>query len=224
MNPSAFVTNPTASSSWSQPSTSQGTTVNGGSGQGLDASSAPSGMDVDPSLLASTSASTSDPTTRNATAAPPPPTQSEAADEAPEPKTAKERAQNQRDIQLAELLEMMDEWQPIIPDEVTDYFLQKSGFETDDPRVQVGDPILLENVLRFPKTSSHPKRLLALAAQRFVSSIAADSFQYARARTAANKSSNSKAKGRTRTVFTMDDLSAALKDYGVGADRAAYYL
>ena len=29
---------------------------------------------------------------------------------------------------------------------------------------------------------------------------------------------------RTRTVLTMEDLSAALKEYGVGADRAAYYL
>ncbi|KDE05380.1 hypothetical protein MVLG_04291 [Microbotryum lychnidis-dioicae p1A1 Lamole] len=211
MNPSAFVTTPTPSlSNWSQSSTSQATNVNGvGVGAG-DSSSAPFGMDADPSLLASTSASTSDPTpfsNANDTTpsiGAPPATQPEPFEEfAPEPKTAKERAQDQRDVQLAELLEMMDEWQPIIPDEVTDYFLQKSGFETDDPRV---------------------KRLLALAAQRFVSSIAADSFQYARARTAASKSSGSKAKGRTRTVLTMDDLSAALKDYGVGADRAAYYL
>ena len=29
---------------------------------------------------------------------------------------------------------------------------------------------------------------------------------------------------RARTVLTMDDLSAALKEYGVQADRAAYYL
>ncbi|SCZ87790.1 BZ3500_MvSof-1268-A1-R1_Chr2-3g05258 [Microbotryum saponariae] len=209
MNPSAFVTTPTPSlSNWPQSSTSQATNVNGvGAG---DSSAAPSGMDADPSLLASTSASSSDPTTfssandTTSSLGAPPTTQPEPFEEpAPEPKTAKERAQDQRDVQLAELLEMMDEWQPIIPDEVTDYFLQKNGFETDDPRV---------------------KRLLALAAQRFVSSIAADSFQYARARTAASKSSGSKAKGRTRTVLTMDDLSAALKDYGVGADRAAYYL
>jgi transcription initiation factor TFIID subunit 10 len=29
---------------------------------------------------------------------------------------------------------------------------------------------------------------------------------------------------RARTVLTMEDLSAALKEYGVQADRAAYYL
>lgn len=29
---------------------------------------------------------------------------------------------------------------------------------------------------------------------------------------------------RTRTVLTMEDLSAALKEYGVGAERAPFYL
>lgn len=30
--------------------------------------------------------------------------------------------------------------------------------------------------------------------------------------------------GKARTVLTMEDLSAALKEYGVQADRAPYYL
>ena len=30
--------------------------------------------------------------------------------------------------------------------------------------------------------------------------------------------------GRQRTVLTMEDLSAALKEYGVDASRAPYYL
>ncbi|KPV74315.1 uncharacterized protein RHOBADRAFT_44802 [Rhodotorula graminis WP1] len=151
----------------------------------------------------------------------------------------------------------MDDYQPVIPDEVTDYYLQRSGFDTNDVRV---------------------KRLLALAAQRFISSIASDAFQYARARTAAGPGGRTtgagaagagaagaaagaaaaggatgaaagaagqqgaadkggagagagagaagqgKAKGRQRTVLTMDDLSAALKEYGVDASRAPYYL
>lgn len=118
--------------------------------------------------------------------------------------------------------------------------------------------------LRLPKLPArtdalhrhNSKRLLALAAQRFVASISADAFQYARTRTASQgrskDSGTSKAKvrsqtssprcteprglkeaeadsprnqqARTRTVLTMEDLSAALKEYGVGADRAAYYL
>ncbi|GAA5831989.1 hypothetical protein JCM5353_002837 [Sporobolomyces roseus] len=133
------------------------------------------------------------------------------------PKTQKELQQEKKDAELAELLEQMDQYKPVIPDEVTDYYLQRSGFDTNDVRV---------------------KRLLALAAQKFVSSISQDAFQYARARTAAapggknnqsttqggSSTANGGAKGRQRTVLTMDDLSAALKEYGVDAGRAAYYL
>ncbi|KAI5478950.1 transcription initiation factor TFIID subunit 10 [Pseudohyphozyma bogoriensis] len=122
------------------------------------------------------------------------------------PKSKKELEQERDDLDLAELLESMDEWKPVIPDEVTSYYLQRSGFETSDVRV---------------------KRLLALATQRFISSISSDAFQYARTRTAAGpggRTGGGGAKDRTRTVLTMEDLSAALKEYGVGADRAQYYL
>lgn len=40
-----------------------------------------------------------------------------------------------KDLELGELLEKMDEWKSIIPDEVTDYYLQRAGFETSDVRV-----------------------------------------------------------------------------------------
>ncbi|KWU41537.1 transcription initiation factor IID, TAF10 subunit [Rhodotorula sp. JG-1b] len=162
-----------------------------------------------------------------------------------------QRDHDQQDAQLAQLLDQMDDYKPIIPDEVTDYYLQRAGFDTSDVRV---------------------KRLVGLAAQRFISSIASDAFQYARARTAAGPgggrttttaaaaaataattagtsaagaassssaaapapgtasaapttaSGTGKAKGRQRTVLTMEDLSAALKEYGVDASRAPYYL
>lgn len=165
-----------------------------------------------------------------------------------------QRDHDQHDAQLAQLLEHMDDYKPIIPDEVTDYYLQRAGFDTNDVRV---------------------KRLVGLAAQRFISSIASDAFQYARARTAAGPGGGrtttttaaapttsataaptagtsaagaassaatapgtgagaagapsavpgtGKAKGRQRTVLTMEDLSAALKEYGVDASRAPYYL
>ncbi|GAA5870857.1 hypothetical protein JCM8547_001725 [Rhodosporidiobolus lusitaniae] len=132
--------------------------------------------------------------------------------------------QERKDHELSQLLDLMDDYKPIIPDEVTDYYLQRAGFDTNDVRV---------------------KRLLALAAQRFISSISADAFQYARARTAAGPGGRGAAggqtsaaanaggsggaakeqkKGRQRTVLTMEDLSAALKEYGVDASRAPYYL
>lgn len=136
------------------------------------------------------------------------------------PKTKKELEQDSKDLELAHLLEMMDEYKPIvrerpqelsplspsshlteplirlcthtqIPDEVTDYYLQKSGFETDDVRVYVelGQLIWLSQLAHSLINS---KRMLALAAQRFVSSISTDAFQYARARTNAGPGSRAK--------------------------------
>ncbi|GAA5906220.1 hypothetical protein JCM6882_006079 [Rhodosporidiobolus microsporus] len=165
------------------------------------------------------------------TSAPPPQLVNGAPPPAGQGRSAKDVEQERKDQELAQLLEMMDDYKPIIPDEVTDYYLQRAGFDTNDVRV---------------------KRLLALSAQRFISSISSDAFQYARARTAAGPGGRGAAgaaasaaaaaaagggaggaaggagkeakKGRQRTVLTMEDLSAALKEYGVDASRAPYYL
>lgn len=40
-----------------------------------------------------------------------------------------------KDRTLAELLRMLDSYTPVIPDEVTDYYLQRSGFESGDARL-----------------------------------------------------------------------------------------
>ncbi|GAA5829060.1 hypothetical protein JCM3770_003018 [Rhodotorula araucariae] len=157
----------------------------------------------------------------SSSAPPPPPALAPAQGQA---RHRRDAEQERKDAELSHLLDLMDDYKPVIPDEVTDYYLQRAGFDTSDVRV---------------------KRLLALAAQRFVSSIASDAFQYARARTAAGPSGRAtgagdkqagaqaggqgaqgqaKAKGRQRTVLTMEDLSSALKEYGVDASRAPYYL
>ncbi|KAJ3927366.1 MAG: transcription initiation factor TFIID 23-30kDa subunit-domain-containing protein [Lentinula lateritia] len=118
-----------------------------------------------------------------------------------------------KDRTLAEFMLMLDDYEPLIPNEVTDYYLQKVGFECEDPRL---------------------KRLLSLAAQKFVSDIAADAFQHARIRTnaaggraRANQplyGGPGSLKDRTRTTLTMDDLSAALQEYGINARKPDYYL
>lgn len=68
------------------------------------------------------------------------------------------------------------------------------------------------------------KRLLALAAEKFVADIASDAFQYARIRTNAGPARGARpgqsARDRTRTVLTMDDLGCALGEYGIDARRA----
>ncbi|KAI6149807.1 transcription initiation factor TFIID 23-30kDa subunit-domain-containing protein [Pisolithus tinctorius] len=115
-----------------------------------------------------------------------------------------------KDRTLAEFLLMLDEYEPLIPAEVTDYYLQRVGFECDDVRL---------------------KRLLALAAQKFVSDIAADAYQHARIRTNAaggrtrvNPTGSGAAKDKTRTTLTMDDLGAALAEYGINAKKPDFYL
>ncbi|KAL4063116.1 transcription initiation factor TFIID 23-30kDa subunit-domain-containing protein [Scleroderma citrinum] len=127
-----------------------------------------------------------------------------------QPQTRQAAEDARKDRTLAEFLLMLDEYEPLIPTEVTDYYLQRVGFECGDTRL---------------------KRLLALAAQKFVSDIAADAYQHARIRTNAaggrarvNVSGSGAAKDKTRTTLTMDDLSAALAEYGISAKKPDFYL
>ncbi|KAH6916234.1 transcription initiation factor TFIID 23-30kDa subunit-domain-containing protein [Coprinopsis sp. MPI-PUGE-AT-0042] len=117
-----------------------------------------------------------------------------------------------KDRTLAEFMLMLDDYEPLIPNEVTDYYLQKVGFECEDVRL---------------------KRLLSLAAQKFVSDIAADAYQHARIRTNAaggrirvNQplTGPGSSKDKTRTTLTMEDLSAALAEYGINSRKPEYYL
>ncbi|KAF9644980.1 transcription initiation factor IID TAF10 subunit [Thelephora ganbajun] len=127
------------------------------------------------------------------------------------PRPSQTTEEVKKDRTLAEFLLMLDDYEPLIPSEVTDYYLQRVGFECEDVRL---------------------KRLLSLAAQKFVSDIAADAYQHARIRTNATggRARSNQALGpgtsrdKTRTTLTMDDLSAALSDYGINARKPEFYL
>lgn len=147
----------------------------------------------------------------------------------------REQEEAAKDRTLAELLGMLDGYRPVIPEEVTDYYLQRSGFESHDPRLN---------------------RLLSISAEKFISDIVSDAYQYSRIRTnassgrppAATSAANAAAAAagvgvpgsgagaassggaaggpdtdKSRTVLTMDDLSAALGEYGINAKRAESY-
>lgn len=71
---------------------------------------------------------------------------------------------------ILELLQSMETYRPVIPDAVLDYYLLKSGFNCQDIRVYF-----------FPCTKltlGSRKRLLGLAAQKFVSDVAADAYKF----------------------------------------------
>ncbi|KAH8832596.1 transcription initiation factor TFIID 23-30kDa subunit-domain-containing protein [Flagelloscypha sp. PMI_526] len=118
--------------------------------------------------------------------------------------TPRQTAEDARkDRTLAEFMLMLDDYEPLIPNEVTDYYLQKVGFECEDPRL---------------------KRLLSLAAQKFVSDIAADAYQHARIRTNAGAGRNRNQSDKTRTTLTMEDLTSALQEYGVDSKKPEFFL
>ncbi|KAI9267468.1 transcription initiation factor TFIID 23-30kDa subunit-domain-containing protein [Sporodiniella umbellata] len=114
------------------------------------------------------------------------------------PQKTETPAANSRDKTMAEFLALMDNYAPIIPDAVTDYYLNKSGFDCDD--------------VRF-------KRLLALATQKFIADVATDAFQHCKVR----QSGNRKTGKERKTVLTMEDLSPALAEYGVNVKKPEYY-
>ncbi|EJS42335.1 taf10p [Saccharomyces arboricola H-6] len=136
-----------------------------------------------------------------------------------------------KDKTLEEILEMMDDTPPIIPDAVVDYYLTKNGFSLADVRV---------------------KRLLALATQKFVSDIAKDAYEYSRIRSsvAVSNANNSQARARqllqgqqqpgvqqisqqqhqqnekttaSKVVLTVNDLSSAVAEYGLNIGRPDFY-
>ncbi|KFZ16009.1 hypothetical protein V501_02440 [Pseudogymnoascus sp. VKM F-4519 (FW-2642)] len=167
----------------------------------------------------------------------------EAIAPAPEPKLP-----SRKDASLKEFLGKMDDYAPIIPDAVTNYYLTRAGLPpppTTDPRLS---------------------RLLALATQKFVADIAADAYQYSRIRSSNSSSANNPmgnlvgaaggasaapvgaAEGKTqragggalgvqrpgyggggqgggqgRTVLTMEDLGMAVGEYGVNVKRGEFY-
>lgn len=136
-----------------------------------------------------------------------------------------------KDKTLSEVLDLMEDNPPIIPDAVVDYYLMKNGFACADIRV---------------------KRLLALATQKFVSDIAADAYEYSRIRSsvALHNANNGQARARqlmlgqqhpgqqqisqqqqqqnekttaSKVVLTVGDLSSAVAEYGLDISRPDFY-
>ncbi|RDX54243.1 transcription initiation factor IID, TAF10 subunit [Polyporus arcularius HHB13444] len=126
------------------------------------------------------------------------------------PATGQDSEEARKDKTLAEFMLMLDDYEPLIPNEVTEYYLQRVGFECEDVRL---------------------KRLLSLAAQKFVSDIASDAYQHARiranatgGRSRAQPSGTALAREKTKTTLTMDDLGAALADYGINMRKPEFYM
>ncbi|KAH7040671.1 transcription initiation factor TFIID 23-30kDa subunit-domain-containing protein [Microdochium trichocladiopsis] len=168
------------------------------------------------------------------------------AQDAAAPPLPESKMPTRKDTSLKEFLNKMDDYAPIIPDAVTNYYMTKAGLPPP------------------PHTDPRLARLIALAVQKFVADVAADAYQYSRIR-ASNTSTNnpmgnlgaaagipmpgqapggsSKDQGKggplgiqragyggggqggsqNRTVLTMEDLGMAVGEYGVNVKRSEFY-
>ncbi|KAF2966528.1 hypothetical protein GQX73_g7071 [Xylaria multiplex] len=161
------------------------------------------------------------------------------------PVSVEAKVVNKKDTSLKEFLSKMDDYAPIIPDAVTNYYMTKAGLPPP------------------PHTDPRLAHLISLAVQKFVADVAADAYQYSRIR-ASNTSANNpmgnlgaaagiavpgqapaggKDQGRgaplgiqragyggggqggsqNRTVLTMEDLGMAVGEYGVNIKRSEFY-
>ncbi|KAK7746674.1 hypothetical protein SLS53_001859 [Cytospora paraplurivora] len=82
------------------------------------------------------------------------------------------RLPTRKDTSLKEFLSKIDEYAPIIPDGVTNYYMTKAGLPPP------------------PQTDPRLAKLLALATQKFVADIAADAYQYSRIRASNSSAAN----------------------------------
>lgn len=167
------------------------------------------------------------------------------------PVVVEPRIPQKKDTSLREFMGKMDDYTPLIPDAVTDYYLTLAGLPPP------------------PETDRRLARLLALATQKFIADIAADAYQYSRIRSTNTTSNNpmtglggaagfgmnmqgggegeggGKGKkdqkaaplggpragyggggaggGQGRTVLTMEDLGMAVGEYGVNVKRGEFY-
>ncbi|KAH6760751.1 TBP-associated factor II 15 [Perilla frutescens var. hirtella] len=107
------------------------------------------------------------------------------------------------DAALTEFLASLMDYTPTIPDELVEHYLAKSGFQCPDIRLT---------------------RLVAVATQKFIADVATDALQQCKARqSAVIKDKRDKQQKDKRLILTMEDLSKALREYGVNVKHQEYF-
>uniref|UniRef100_A0A1L8DGY8 Transcription initiation factor TFIID subunit 10 n=1 Tax=Nyssomyia neivai TaxID=330878 RepID=A0A1L8DGY8_9DIPT len=111
---------------------------------------------------------------------------------------------------LSDFLVQMEDYTPTIPDAVTSYYLNSSGFDTTDPRII---------------------RLISIAVQKFIADVANDALQHCKTRSSntssgghGSSSKNQKGSKDRKYNLTTEDLAPALNDYGITVRKAHYFV
>ncbi|KAL4561237.1 hypothetical protein LXL04_033400 [Taraxacum kok-saghyz] len=112
-------------------------------------------------------------------------------------------AKHNDETALTDFLASLTDYTPTIPDELVEHYLAKSGFQCPDVRLI---------------------RLVAVAAQKFVSEVATEALQQCKARPApVVRDKKEKQQKDKRLIMNMDDLSKALQEYGVNVKHQEYF-
>ncbi|XP_051137264.1 transcription initiation factor TFIID subunit 10 [Andrographis paniculata] len=112
-------------------------------------------------------------------------------------------ARHDDDAVLTEFLASLMDYTPTIPDELVEHYLAKSGFQSPDVRLT---------------------RLVAVATQKFIADVATEALQQCNARQSSIiKDKRDKQQKDKRLILTMEDLSKALREYGVNFKRPEYF-
>lgn len=151
-----------------------------------------------------------------------------------------------KDKTLKEVLDMMDsEFAPIIPDAVTDYYLAKNGFESSDIKIKrllalatqkfvldIAQDAYEYSRIRSASSvynSSNPqvraKQLLQgqqYANQQLITGAGSNAANGGDQQQPSHNSSNA-GNQQGKIVLTMEDLSNALKEYGLNTSRPEFY-
>ncbi|CAI7853955.1 unnamed protein product, partial [Closterium sp. NIES-54] len=105
---------------------------------------------------------------------------------------------------LTDLLRSLENYDPLIPDDLTAYYLQRSG-------------------VRNPNV--HVTRLVSAAAHKFIGEVASDALQFCKIRQAGSgKEMKARGPKEKKLVLTTEDLAAALKEYGVNVRKQDYFV
>ncbi|KAM7506586.1 hypothetical protein LguiA_017039 [Lonicera macranthoides] len=107
------------------------------------------------------------------------------------------------DTALSDFLASLMDYTPTIPDELAEHYLAKSGFQCPDVRLI---------------------RLVAVATQKFIAEVATDALHHCKARQSSIvKDKRDKQPKDKRLILAMDDLSKALREYGVNVKHQEYF-
>ena len=105
-------------------------------------------------------------------------------------------------LQIEDLLEKVENYNPVIPDAVTESILTSAGCDAASPDVT---------------------RLISLAAQKFISDLSYETLQHCKMR-GGGKEQKTKGAGRDRKyAMATEDLVVALADQGLTVKKPPYH-